>query len=183
MGELVDLKPASLNDNQEFISDMCRFQESIVTEKAIRKKYKFDEAAWEKLGNDDELVRAIEAESARRIRDGSAKREKSQLAVLRAPDVLSDILNDAAASPKHRIDSAKVLNDFSANGPAGVPAADRFSIVINLGADVDGKPIVEKYDRSIKVDVNDVDPNRPDDRVFPAIAMKKSTDDGNGEPL
>ena len=33
-----------------------------------------------------------------------------------------------AQSARHRIDSCKVLNDFAANGPDGVPAADRFII-------------------------------------------------------
>ncbi|HEX6826628.1 MAG TPA: hypothetical protein VF077_09975 [Nitrospiraceae bacterium] len=35
-------------------------------------------------------------------------------------------------------------------------AAERFVIQINLGADVDGKPIVEKFDKSVEVDANDV---------------------------
>ena len=35
-------------------------------------------------------------------------------------------------------------------------AGERFVITINLGADVDGKAVVEKYDKSIDIDVNDV---------------------------
>jgi hypothetical protein len=38
----------------------------------------------------------------------------------------------------------------------GRPGAERFVITINLGADVDGKPVVEKYDKSIAIDANDV---------------------------
>jgi hypothetical protein len=34
-------------------------------------------------------------------------------------------------------------------------ASERFVITINLGADVDGKPVVEKYDKSIAVDASD----------------------------
>jgi hypothetical protein len=114
--EIIDLKLTSLVDNQEFIGDMCRFQEGITTEKALRKKYRlFDEAAWEKL-NDDELVRAIEAESVRRIRDGSAKREKSQQLITKAPNILDSIATDPNASPRHRVDAIKVLDDFAANG-------------------------------------------------------------------
>jgi hypothetical protein len=33
--------------------------------------------------------------------------------------------------------------------------AERFVITINLGADVEGKPVVEKYNKSVAVDAND----------------------------
>ena len=59
---------------------------------------------------------------------------------------------DASASPKHRIDSAKALDAFAANGPETAPASDRFQITINLGADV------LHFDKCIAVDPNDVDP-------------------------
>ena len=67
--------------------DCARFREGLLEEKAIRKKYRFDEAAWEALGN-DEMVRAVEEEFVRRISDGSSKREKAQKLVVAAPDVL-----------------------------------------------------------------------------------------------
>jgi hypothetical protein len=104
------------------------------------------------------------------------KRERAQLLVVKAPDVLGGIMNSTEANDRHRIDACKTLNDFAANGQAGVPAADRFQIVINLGADLDGKPIVEKYDRSIAIDVNDVDPNHVDEgprKVYPVIENKR----------
>ncbi len=182
MGDVVNLQPAALIENQEFISDMCRFSEGIVSEKALRKKYRLAESDWEKL-NDDTLVRAIEAESIRRVRDGSCKRERAQLLVVKAPEVAASIMNDVEANAKHRLDACKVLDDFSANGPQGTPASDRFQIVINLGADLDGKPIVEKYDRSVAIDVNDRDPHHIDDRVFPAIVTKKITESGSDEPV
>jgi hypothetical protein len=67
---------------------------------------------------------------------------------------------DASMPARNRIDSVKALDGLAGgNDPEGVPAADRYSIVINLGADSYGKPIVEKFDRSIKIDPWDVDPN------------------------
>jgi hypothetical protein len=177
MGDVVDLKPASLIENREFISDMCRFSEGIVSEKALRKKYRLAESDWEKL-NDDELVRAIEEESLRRVRDGSAKKEKAQQLVVKAPDVLSGILLDNTANARHRIDSAKTLNDFASNGPESAPASDRFIITINLGEDV------LRFNKSIKPDANDIDPfNDVDTGVIAAIAAKKITESGGGEPL
>ena len=119
MGDIVDLqgKPVPTRDDIEFIADMARFGELILTEKAIRKKYRLADDVWNALGNDDNLVRAIKAESVRRIRDGSCKREKSQALVVKAPDVAASIMLNDSANDRHRLDACKVLNDFAANGP------------------------------------------------------------------
>ena len=175
MGEIVDLKLASLIDNQEFISDMCRFQEGIVTEKAIRKKYRMAESAWEALALDDELVRAIEAESVRRIRDGSSKREKAQALIVKGPDILDSIASDVSASPRHRVDAIKVLDTFAANGPQGVPAADRFLIQINLGSD----SLV--FNKSIRpLEPGEIDPDDIDTTPTIAAIAANKKDDGGG---
>jgi hypothetical protein len=176
MGEVVELHDqlVHLADNQEFIADCCRFAENILTEAAVRKKYRLAESTWEALGSNDELVEKVEAEKLRRIRDGSSKREKAQLLVVKAPDVVASIMMDDNANARHRIDSAKVLNDFAANGPQGVPTADRFQITIVLNSDV------ERYDKSIEINPNDVDPNHIEDTPqgpFPIIAAKKKDDD------
>ena len=179
MGD-VDLQPAGLEDNQEFVADCCRYAENILSEAAVKKKYRFDEATWEKLGSNDKLVEAIEAEKVRRIRDGSSKRERAQVLVTKAPDVLGGIMLDASASPKHRIDSAKALDAFAANGPEVLPATDRFVIQINLGSDV------LRFDKSITPDPNDIDPFNDDVDTMPqgviaAIAAKKPQNGGGGE--
>src|SRR4029077_6530084 len=107
---------------RELIIDLCRFSEELMTEKTIRKKYRLAETAWQALGTDERCVELVELEKLRRIRDGSSKREKAQKLVVRAPDVLAGILEDPNANPRHRIDSAKALDDFAANGPgAAVP--------------------------------------------------------------
>ena len=178
MSEVIGLhdQPVQFEDDIEFVADCCRYSENIMTEAQVRKKWKFDDATWARLGENDVLVAAIELEKVRRIRSGQQKREKSQLLVTRAPDVMSNILLDSAASAKHRIDAAKVLDTFAANGPAGVPAADRFIIQINLGSDT------LKFDKSIAIDANDVDPNDVDTGVIAAIAAKP-TEGGGGEPI
>ena len=87
MGEVeLQDKPAHLEDDHEFISDLCRFSESILTEQAVRKKWKFDDSAWEKLGSDDKLIEAVELEKTRRVRTGQQKRERAQLLITKAPD-------------------------------------------------------------------------------------------------
>jgi hypothetical protein len=188
MGETVDFKTASLIDNDTFVSDMARYTEGSLTEKQIRKKYRFDEATWERMADDEVLFEAIEAEKIRRIRDGRAKRERAQQLVVKAPGVLGDIMLDASASPKHRIDASKTL-DALATPPAQAAAADRdrFIIQINLGTDADGKEIVQRFNksRSIKPYDDDVDPNHTDTApqdVIAAIATKKNETD-DGEPV
>jgi hypothetical protein len=172
----------SLLKNDAFIADMARFSESILDEKTIRKRYGFTDTTWETLGADDALVEAIEAEKVRRVRNGSAKRERAQQLVVKAPDVLGTIMLDASASPKHRIDSAKVLDTFADNGPQAAPTGDRFSIVINLGADTR-----LKFNKSIKPDPNDVEVIEPinDTDTTPqgllaVIAANKRGDDSGG---
>ena len=181
MGEVVDLhgQPAGLEDDLEFVSDLARFAEGILDEKAVKKRHHLSADVWERLGSDEKLIEKIEAEKVRRIRNGSAKRERAQQLVVQAPNVLGDIMLDASASPKHRIDSAKALDAFAANGPESVPAADRFVIQINLGSDV------LRFDKSIAPDANDIDPYNPDTTpqgLLAVIAAKKK-DDGNGEPV
>ena len=85
-------------------------------------------------------------------------------------------MNDVTANARHRIDSVKVLDDLAANGPVAAPAADRFVIQINLGSDT------LRFDKSIAIDANDIDPsNGADTGVIAAIAAKKSTESGGGE--
>jgi hypothetical protein len=56
-------------------------------------------------------------------------------------------------------DVAKLLAKNAGVGEAkngDKPLSERFVITINLGADVDGKPVVEKYDKSITIDAHDI---------------------------
>jgi hypothetical protein len=59
MGD-VDLQgqPAGLEDNLEFVADCCRYAENILSEEAIKKKYRFDDATWESLGENDDARRS-----------------------------------------------------------------------------------------------------------------------------
>src|SRR5262245_20547752 len=106
----VSVASPSLIDNQELITDLARYAEALLSKEAVKKKWReiINEDTWKHLSKDDTLVDAIEAEKIRRIRNGQAKREKAQQLVVKAPEVLSGILLDPSASPKHRIDSAKV---------------------------------------------------------------------------
>jgi hypothetical protein len=182
MGDDVDLhgQPAHLEDDHELIENLARYAEGLLSKEAVKKKRHFDAATWERLGENDALVEAIEAEKLRRIRNGQAKREKSQVLVTKAPDVLSGIMLDTSASPKHRIDASKTLDAFAANGPQSAPAGDRFIITINLGTDVSGAEVVEHYNKSIAINADDVDPNDSTPQGVVAAITKKDDDDGEG---
>jgi len=192
----------SLLDNTEFILDLCRFSEKLITEEAVRKKYRLPEDVWQGLGNDDELVEAIEAEKVRRIRNGTTAREKAQQLFASAPDVLGKILNaDDNVSPRHKIESARELRAIAANtGPENGPAADeKFQITIVLSADerltVDkrfGKidpndgPIVDVKPQPRRAPITNRETDDDDLDTAPLLAMitaNKRRDDGNGEPI
>jgi len=100
----------------------------------VRKKWHFDAATWELLGSDDELVRAIEETKIQRVRSGAAKRERAQQHVVRGVDVLSRIMDDPNANPRHRVDSVKAL-DTLADGPQNTSPAEKFIITIDLTGD------------------------------------------------
>jgi hypothetical protein len=58
-------------------------------------------------------------------------------------------------------DVAKLLARNAGIGEAKAEnknASERFVITINLGADTEGKPVIEKYDKSLTVDAHDIDP-------------------------
>ena len=128
----------SFRENDELVSDLARFGEGVLTQEQVRKKHHLlGDEAWEQMGTDDLLVEMVEAEKIRRIRNGAAKREKAQLHVVAAPDVLNEILQDPKANARHRIDSAKALDDLAGFAPQR-PATeeDRVIIRIDLGADI-----------------------------------------------
>jgi len=148
----------SLIDNQEFLADCARYAEGLYSKADVKKKYRFDDTIWASLAENDELVRAIEAEKLKRVRNGAAKREKAQQLVIAGPDILSSIASDKSASPRHRVDAIKTLDGMSDTGPQTTPAAERFIIQINLGEDYK-----LKFDKSRAPVANDKDVEIIDD--------------------
>src|SRR5262249_33550447 len=167
----------ALRDNFEFVVDCARFAEGLVSEAAMRRKYHLEEETWTALGNDEQLIERIELEKVRRVRDGSFKREKAQQLIVKGPEILDGIMSDTKANAKHRIDAAKVLDTFAANGPRAEQEADHVLITINLGGD---EKLV--FDKAVKPnDPIDLDPINDPLPGFLAIAAKK--DDRGGEPV
>jgi|SRR5262249_38562868 hypothetical protein len=179
MGDVVNF-PTSLIEDGDFILACARYADGLLTEAQVKKRFNFDDDTWKRLGENEPLIAAIEAEKERRIRNGETARERAQKLYAQAPDVLGGIMHDDGASPRHRIESARELRQIAANGPEAAPASDRFQIIINLDGDI------ERYDKSIAIDPNDVDPNDTDTTpqgLLPIIAANKRKDDGGGEPI
>src|SRR6516164_4244 len=145
--------PATLMKNQEFVTDLARFAEGLESEAAVRKKWRLEESEWITLGENDELVRAIDEKRVQRVRNGSFKIEHSQQLITKAPAVLSGIMLDGSQSAKHRIDSAKVLNDFADPGPSRF-AAEQDRVIIRIDLTAGGGEVVE-FDKSIRPQPND----------------------------
>jgi len=129
--------PSPFLNNLELVTDLTRFAEGLLEEKHVRKKYRFTEDDWTKLGADEKFVEAVELERIRRIRDGSFKREKAQQLIVKGPDVLDSIMMDTKASPKHKVDAIKTLDALADPGAqAAHNDSDRIVIKIDLGSDV-----------------------------------------------
>jgi hypothetical protein len=159
----------SLIENHDFITDCARYAEGLYSEAAVKKKYRFDDATWASLGEDEALIEAIEAERIRRVRSGAAKRERAQQHIVKGPDILEKIMSDESANARHRIDSVKALDALADNGPGMAPAADRYVIRIDLSADA-------KL-RSAKPDPNDVIVIDATPHKTPAAITDQSKDD------
>jgi hypothetical protein len=183
MSDAVDLHGplAHLEDDHDLIENLARYSEGLLSKEAVKTKHRLADNVWRQMGKNDRLVELIEDAKLRRIRTGLAKREKSQILVTKAPDVLSGIMLDTGASPKHRIDSAKVLDQFATPpGQAAGGDANRFIISIDISAG-GGNPETDiiHFNKPLAVGPTD-DHDNIDPATMAAIAAKKDTDGGQG---
>src|SRR5262249_8116648 len=118
----------TLTTNTEFLADMARFAEGLVSEKDIRKKHRLAESEGTRLGNDDELVETIKREKERRVRNGLHAREKAQQVFVKVPDTLDGILTDKNANPRHVVEASRELRAIAAVGPETQSPTERFVI-------------------------------------------------------
>jgi hypothetical protein len=182
LNNVVDMNGLPLDAEQRhaFVVDLARFADGTLTEQQVRRTWHlFTDEIWQALGQNEPLIEEIESVKLERIRSGATKRERAQLLVTEAPEIAADIMRDPGANARHRLDACKVLDDFSATGrPAAVAAAGEFfQITINLGSDLDGKPVIETYNKSIAVN-----PNDPNDTTRFDKAVTIDVNDGDAKP-
>jgi hypothetical protein len=131
----------SCRENDELLTDLARFSEGLYTEKFIRRKYRdlLSEDDWVVLATDDLLVEMVETRKLQRVRDGSLKREKAQMHLVRGPDALAAIMDNPKANARHVVDAIKTLDQLATPEASRFDDRDYISIRIDLGADTRAK--------------------------------------------
>ena len=129
-----------------FTIDCVRAAEGLLNDDDIKAKYEISAEDWRNITTNKALIRAIQNEREKRVRNGTAARESAAKIFARAPAVLGDILDDKSASPRHRIESARELR-ATASGSGDESTADageKFIITINMG-----EGHIEHYEKTI----------------------------------
>ena len=96
-----------LAENDELIEDLARYADGTLSEPAVKARHRLTNEEWAALGEDDALVRAIEAEKLRRIRSGQTKRELAQNEIIAAPPILGGIMRNPNSNARHVVDAVK----------------------------------------------------------------------------
>ena len=119
-----------------FISDCARYTEGLVAETDVKSKWGLSDEAWRGLEQNPAVLEAVQRERERRVMDGVAAAEAARRQFVKAPSVLGGILSSDEVSPRHRIEAARELRAIaSADGDADRQSGEKFTVVINLGAD------------------------------------------------
>jgi len=164
MGDIVPLHnliDVSSDAGRAFVVDATRAAEGVISDQELQERYELSPAELKTIAADKAVGRAIRDERARRVRNGTAARELAAKAFVRAPAVLDQIMTHAD-SPRHRIDAARELRATAAGSDGDGPSqTEKFTIIINLGADhierheVDVTPKAKQLDLEGKPDGNE----------------------------
>src|SRR5262245_42616982 len=73
---------------RQFVTDCTRAGEGLLSDDDLREKYELSAADWRNITKSTALIRAIQAERERRIRNGEAARESAAKIFAKAPEVL-----------------------------------------------------------------------------------------------
>ena len=116
-----------------------RAAEGLIDDKMLQEVYKISPADWKNIAENKALADAIRDEGRRRVRSGQRAKEAAQGIFVKAPTVLDSIMSDERASPRHRIEAAREIRQVAigSGDESTAEATERFTITINLGADVE----------------------------------------------
>ena len=176
MGDVIDLKPAHLEDD-ELVENLARFADGTLSEAAVKARHHLSNEDWAALGESDKLVElsrlanfadyaaAPPNVSTPRSRSSMRRRYSAGLCVTPTPTHVMLLIQSRRSTR------------WPALAPKPRQPGARFEITINLGADH-----IEHYSKSIAIDANDTDPNHVDTTdVIAAITRNKSKGGGDGE--
>jgi hypothetical protein len=120
---------------RQFVVDCVRAGEGLITDRELAEKYELDPPAWIAITKDVELGHAIRAERERRVLNGVAAREAAAKHFVKAPGILDQIMTDAGANPRHKIEAIKELRQTAIReNTERLPESERFIIKIDLSA-------------------------------------------------
>jgi hypothetical protein len=153
---------ADLNESQmaalarELVMNIRNYKETF-------KLFEIDENDYQRIEK-NEFFRKVKEHFTLEWNSTLSTEERIRFQNLAYYEQLSPVLTRRAMAPDANLsastDVAKVLMKGAGIGEAKSEKsnAERFVITINLGADVDGKEMVEHYDKSIEVNADDVPP-------------------------
>jgi hypothetical protein len=133
--------PVSLSsaDGKAFVADATRAGEGVISDDDLKFKYSLSDSDLTNITQNAAVARAVRSLSESRIRSGQAAKEAALKHYARAPQILNSIMSNEHSNAGHRIDAAKTLRLAAgidnADKEAPANAADKFLIVINMGAD------------------------------------------------
>jgi hypothetical protein len=159
-----------------FVEDVCRMLETNTSAEALRTKYGLlDDGAWADLSANEPLQRLVGAQKEKRIRDGATQREKASLRWNSAIDVVNSIVQDPAASAKHRLDGAKELRACAVAGSeADKQAGDKERYIINIRF---GGNTIHK-----ELELKPIAPERKEEESPPLKLIERDEDGDDYEP-
>ena len=106
MGDIVPLHGPEnrLEDDFDLVADLARYDEELISEQSIRTKYRerFNDAMWKSFANNEKLIKAVDLERQRRIRNGSSAQEKALRLYAGVPTVLGRSSTTTAFHPKQK---------------------------------------------------------------------------------
>lgn len=134
-------KPVELtsDEGRRFVVDCTRAGEGLIDDKMLQEVYKISPSDWKNIAENKALADAIRDEGRRRVRSGQRAKEAAAGFFVKAPTVLDSIMSDERASPRHRIEAAREIRQVAigSGDESTAEATERFTITINLGADVE----------------------------------------------
>jgi len=128
--------PLNSDVGSTFVEDCARYTEGLIAETDVKNKWNLSDEAWRGLEQNLALLEAVRRQRERRVMNGVAATEAARRQFVKAPSVLGGILSSDGVSPRHRIEAARELRAIAGvGGDADKQSAEKFTVVINLGAD------------------------------------------------
>jgi hypothetical protein len=152
MAELDDIQMAALA--RELVMNIRPYQETF-------KLFGIDENDYQQIEKND-YFRKVRDHITLEWNSSLSSEERLRFISLAYLEKLSPILTKRAMQPDANLaastDVSKMLMKMAGIGEAKSEknVAERFVITINLGADSEGKEVIEHYDKSIAIDPHDI---------------------------